>query len=47
MTRLSDYRVTISIIRMVTEPRKVVGLERMLDYEGVGLQRFHCAHICH
>ena len=28
---------------MVTVPHNMVGLERMLDYRGVGLQRFHCA----
>ena len=27
---------------MVTVPHIVVGLERMLDYRGVGLERFHC-----
>ena len=27
---------------MVTVPHKMVGLESMLGYEGVGLQRFHC-----
>ena len=27
---------------MVTVPHKMVGSERMLDYRGVGLQRFHC-----
>ena len=27
---------------MVTVPRIMVGLERMLDYRGVGLARFHC-----
>ena len=27
---------------MVTVPRIMVGLERMLDYKGVGLARFHC-----
>ena len=27
---------------MVTIPCKMVGLERMLDYRGVGLQRFNC-----
>ena len=27
---------------MVTVPHKMVGLERMSDYRGVGLQRFHC-----
>ena len=28
---------------MVTVPHEVVGLERMSDYRGAGLQRFHCA----
>ena len=27
---------------MVTVPHIVVGLERMFDYGGVGLERFHC-----
>ena len=27
---------------MVTVPHIMVGLERMLDYRGVGLARFHC-----
>ena len=27
---------------MVTVPHKMVGLERMSDYRGVRLQRFHC-----
>ena len=27
---------------MVTVPHIVVGLERMLDYRGVGLAKFHC-----
>ena len=27
---------------MVTVPNMMVGLERMLDYRGVGLARFHC-----
>ena len=33
---------------MVTVPHKMIGLERMLDYRGVGLQIFHCmlVHIC-
>ena len=31
---------------MVTVPHIVVGLERMLDYRGVGLARFHCMYIC-
>ena len=30
---------------MVTVPHIVVGLERMLDYRGVGITRFHCRHI--
>ena len=28
---------------MVTVPHIMVGLERMLDYRGVGLVRFHCS----
>ena len=28
---------------MVTVPHRMVGLERMLDYRGVGLARFHCS----
>ena len=28
-------------ISMVDVPHKMVGLERMLDYRGVGLDRFH------
>ena len=27
---------------MVTAPHQTVGLERMSDYRGVGLERFHC-----
>ena len=27
---------------MVTVPHIMVGLERMVDYRGVGLERFHC-----
>ena len=30
---------------MVTVPHIMVGLERMLDYRGVGLARFHCMHL--
>ena len=30
---------------IVTVPHIMVGLERMLDYRGVGLARFHCTHI--
>ena len=37
--RLLDYRVTLSILCMVTVPHKMVGLERMSDYRGVGLER--------
>ena len=29
-------------LSMVTVPYIMVGLERMLDYKGVGLERFHC-----
>ena len=29
-------------LSMVTVPHVMVGLERMLDYRGVGLERFHC-----
>ena len=32
-------------ISMVDEPHEMVGLERMLDYRGVGLERFHCTSI--
>ena len=27
---------------IVTVPHIMVGLERILDYRGVGLERFHC-----
>ena len=30
---------------MVTVHHIMVGLERMLDYRGVGLERFHCMKI--
>ena len=30
---------------MVTVPHIMVGLERMLDYRGVGLVRFHCIYV--
>ena len=30
---------------MVTVPHIMVGLERMLDYRGVGLARFHCIYL--
>ena len=29
---------------VVTVPHILVGLERMLDYRGVGLERFHCIY---
>ena len=32
-------------LSMVTVPHIMVGLERMLDYRGVGLERFHCSSI--
>ena len=32
-------------LSMVTVPRIMVGLERMLDYRGVGLEWFHCTNI--
>ena len=32
---------------MVTVPHIMVGLERMLDYRGVGLARFHCMLYVH
>ena len=31
-------------LRMLTVPHIMVGLERMLDYRGVGLERFHCIY---
>ena len=30
---------------MVTVPHIMVGLERLLDYRGVGLARFHCSSL--
>ena len=40
--RLSDYGGTLSITSyMVIAPHKMVELERMSDYRGVRLQRFH------
>ena len=32
-------------LSMVTVPHIMVGLERILDYRGVGLERFHCTRI--
>ena len=31
---------------MVTAPHIMVGLEKMLDYRGVELARFHCKYFC-
>ena len=31
---------------MVNVPHIMVGLEKMLDYRGVGLVRFHCIQLC-
>ena len=31
-------------LSMLTVPHIMVGLERMLDYRGVGLERFHCSY---
>ena len=32
-------------LSMVIVPRIMIGLERMLDYRGVSLERFHCTCI--
>ena len=32
-------------LSMVTVPHIMVRLERMLDYRGVGLERFHCTNL--
>ena len=32
---------------MLTVPHIIFGLERMLDYRGVGLARFHCIKTTH
>ena len=34
--------LTILTVCMVTVPHIMVELERMLDYRGVRLERFHC-----
>ena len=42
---LGGCRITeclLPYLCMVTVPHIMVGLERMLDYTGVGLARFHC-----
>ena len=36
----------LTYLCMVTVPHIMIGLERMLDYRGVGLVRFHCIHTC-
>ena len=37
----------VPYLSMVTVPHIMVRLERMLDYKGVGLARFHCkGHFC-
>ena len=46
---MSDYRgcriIQCFLVQsnMVSVPHNMVGLERILDYKGVGLQRFHCS----
>ena len=37
---IMEYHLPYS--SMVTVPHIMVELERMLDYRGVGLERFHC-----
>ena len=32
----------LTILMYGTVPHIMVGLERLLDYRGVGLERFHC-----
>ena len=39
MECLLPYLCTVAV------PHIMVGLERMLDYRGVGLARFHCTYI--
>ena len=44
--------LTILMYSMVNVPHIMVGLERMFDYRGVGLARFHCMYftslyVCH
>ena len=34
------------LLCMVTVLHIMVGLERMLDYRGVGLAKFHCMFVC-
>ena len=48
---MSDYRgcriIQCFLVQsnMVSVSHNMVGLERMLDYRGVGLQRFHCMYV--
>ena len=35
----------LTYLSMVTVPHIMVRLERMLDYRGVGLERFHCTYV--
>ena len=48
---MSDYRgcriIQCFLVQsnMVSVSQNMVGLERMLDYRGVGLQRFHCTFV--
>ena len=37
----------LTYLSMVTVPHIMVRLERMLDYRGVGLERFYCNNIAH
>ena len=37
--------MSLTILGMVTVPHIMAGLERMLDYRGIGLERFHCMYI--
>ena len=36
----------LTYLCMVTVPHIMVGLERMLDYRGVRVVRFHCTILC-
>ena len=45
--RLGGCQITECLLpyfNMVTALHEMVGLERMLDYRGVGLERFHCIY---
>ena len=46
---LGGCRITECLLpyfNMVAVPHEMVGLERMLDYRGVGLEKFHCTWNC-